>query len=95
MALVLPATLVLAPLACGIAGGFVIAMVQDVRLGVRAELMLAASMASFAAGVVGILALWAAMIVPVEALARRGGLRVVVLAGMVIGIGDALFCSWR
>ena len=90
----LPATTVLAPLAAAGATGMMFAIAQDTRFGIRAELMLLGVLASLLAGVIGLVALWIAMMLRGERRLRRTGLRLALLVGIVAGIADAVFWIW-
>jgi hypothetical protein len=89
---ILPATVYLAPMAAFSALGTMFAVVQDVRLGLFAELMLIGMMVSFLAATVGMVSLWMAMTVPSDMLVGRRNLRVALVIGIIVGIADA--CYW-
>ena len=92
--LVLPATIVLAPMAGFSALGMMFAIVQDLRPGLVAVLMLLAIMLSLLVAVAGVAALWAAIVIPAPVLARRRTLRTILLVGIAGGVADSLYWLW-
>src|SRR5690348_5360464 len=88
--LVLPATILLVPLAGFTALGLLFAIVQDIRLGPAAELTLVLKMFLFLVPIAGIASLWVAMMGSAELLANRK-LRILTLIGILAGVADAIF----
>jgi hypothetical protein len=93
----LPATAFLAPMAGFTALGMIFALVQEASAGsfnFTAFLVMFGVLVSFLGAPVALASVWAAMAVPPDALARHRVLRIGLLGGILVGIGDAIYWLW-
>ena len=88
--LLLPATIVMAPLAAFAALGMVFAIVQQ-KFGFGAFVMMFMVLAAFVAGILGMVSLWASLVVPSQTFAHSPLIRVGVACGILVGIADAFY----
>jgi hypothetical protein len=88
-ALLLPATLVLAPLASFAACGMAFAVLQQKFS--TAIAMLSILLLAVLAGLLGLACLWVALVVPHQKFVHRRGVRIGLACGILLGIADALY----
>ena len=88
--LLLPATIVMAPMAAFAALGMVFAIVQQ-TFGSSAFLMMFIVLVAFVAGPLGLASLWAALLVPRQTFAHNPIIRIAVACGILLGIADAIY----
>jgi len=97
MVTLLPATLVLMPIAAFASLGMLFVIAQDVfknsfRYSTDAGLIEA--LFWLVGGVFGIIAVWLAVALPHEAIVRSAALRIGISSGILVGIADALHLLW-
>jgi hypothetical protein len=93
----LPATLVLAPLAAFASLGMFFVIAQDVIKGpftYSTDAGLIKALFWLIGGVLGIVAVWLAVTLPYDAIVRSAVLRIGILLGILVGIGDAVHLLW-
>ena len=97
MMTLLPATLVLAPLAAFASLGMFFVIAQDVIKGhftYSADAGLIMALFWLIGGVFGMVAVWLAVALPYDAIVRSAALRIGILSGILVGIGDAVHLLW-
>lgn len=97
MVTLLPATLVLAPLATFASLGMFFVIAQDVIKGpftYSTDAGLIKALLWLIGGVLGIVAVWLAVTLPYDAIVRSAVLRIGILLGILVGIGDAVHLLW-
>jgi len=97
MVTLLPATLVLAPLATFASLGMFFVIAQDVIKGpftYSTDAGLIKALFWLIGGVLGIVAVWLAVTLPYDAIVRSAVLRIGILLGILVGIGDAVHLLW-
>lgn len=97
MVTLLPATLVLAPLAAFAALGMFFVIAQDVIKGpftYSTDAGLIKALFWLIGGVLGIVAVWLAVALPYDAIVRSAALRIGILSGILVGIADAVHLLW-
>ena len=93
----LPATLVLAPLAAFASLGMLFVIAQDVFKGpftYSTDAGLIKALFWLIGGVLGIVAVWLAVALPYDAIVRSAALRIGILSGILVGIADAVHLLW-
>ena len=88
--LLLPATIVMGPMAAFAALGMVFAIVQQ-KFGLSAFLTMFMVLVAFVAGLLGLVSLWAALLVPSQTFAHSPIIRITVACGILLGIADAIY----
>jgi hypothetical protein len=88
--LLLPATVVMAPLGAFASLGMVFAIVQQ-KFGFNAFLMMFMVLAAFVAGILGLVSVWASLVISSQRFAQNPIVRIVVASGIVVGISDAIY----
>ena len=97
MVTLLPATLVLAPLAAFASLGMLFVVAQDVIKGpftYSTDAGLIKALFWLIGGVFGIIAVWLAVALPYDTIVRSTALRIGVLSGILVGITDAVHLLW-
>jgi len=97
MVTLLPATLVLAPLAAFASLGMLFVIAQDVIKGpftYSTDAGLIKALFWLIGGVFGIIAVWLAVALPYDTIVRSTALRIGVLSGILVGITDAVHLLW-
>jgi len=93
----LPATLVLAPLAAFASLGMFFVIAQDVIKGpftYATDAGLIKALFWLIGGVFGIVAVWLAVALPNDAIIRSAAPRIAILSGILVGIADAVHLLW-
>lgn len=88
--LLLPATILMAPMAAFAALGMFFAIVQQ-KFGFSGFLMMFMVLAAFVAGILGLVSLWASLVVPSQTFAHSPIIRIGVACGILLGIADAFY----
>ena len=95
--MLLPATLVLMPMAAFASFGMLLVIGQDVFKGsftYSTDAGLIKALFWLIGGVFGIAAVWLATILPYHALVRSAALRIGIVSSIVVGIADAVHLLW-
>jgi hypothetical protein len=97
MVMLLPATLVLMPMAAFASLGMLFVIAQDVFKGsftYSADAGLIKALLWLVGGVFGMVAVWLAVALPYNAIVRSAALRIGILSGILLGIADAIHLLW-
>jgi hypothetical protein len=97
MVMLLPATLVLMPMAAFASLGMLLVIAQDVFKGpftYSADAALIKALFWLIGGVFGIAAVWLAVTLPHRAIVRSATLRIGIVVAIVVGIADAVHLLW-
>ncbi len=89
IALLAPASLVMAPMAVFAALGMGFALVQQTFL--IAIVMLFMLLIAFLAGILGLACVWASLVVPAHKFVHSRSIRIGLACGILLGIADALY----
>lgn len=98
--LILPATVLMLPMAAFAALGMALALVQAQSLGLHGSALFTAMrielfvIMAFIAGIVGFAALWSALLIPAGTFVRRKALRIGTACGVLLGIASAAYWFW-